>query len=89
MAMRFRANGEVVIAKEKGKLDASPFEAEGTYALEKDQLTLTFTGGEMCEAGVAGVYKVVVSKLGIRFTKVEDDCERRAKFDGTTFWRIK
>jgi hypothetical protein len=89
LAMRFRANGELVVAATKDKLDASPTEADGTYALDKDQLTLTFTGGEMCEVNQPGVYKVVVSKLGIRFTKIEDDCERRAKFDGQTFWRIK
>ena len=89
MAMRFRANGGVVVAKDKSKLDASPALAEGTWELEKDQLTLTFDKGEMCTPEQKGVYKVVLSKLGIRFTKVEDECENRAKFDGTTFWRIK
>ena len=89
MAMRFRENGGVVVAKDKSKLDQSPLEAEGTFALEKDQLTLTFEKGDMCTPDQKGVYKVVLSKLGIRFTKVEDDCERRAKFDGTTFWRVK
>jgi hypothetical protein len=36
-----------------------------------------------------GVYTVVISKIGIHFTKVEDSCERRSSIDGQTWWRIK
>ena len=43
----------------------------------------------MCPAGVEGTYKVVISKIGIRFTKVDDACERRAKIDGETWYRIR
>jgi hypothetical protein len=85
MALRFRGNGGIAVAKDKSKLD-SP-EAEGTFEIEKDQMTVTFDKGEMCPADQKGVYKVVISKLGIRFTKVEDDCATRARWDGSTFWR--
>ena len=43
--------------------------------------------GEMCEPGVSGTYKVVISKIGIRFTKVDDACERRSRIDGETWYR--
>ena len=42
----------------------------------------------MCPAGVEGVFTVVISKVGIRFTKVDDSCERRAKMDGETWYRL-
>jgi hypothetical protein len=87
-AARFRADGSVTIAHEESQLDTKPL-ATGTYTLEKDQLTLTYTGGDMCKGGGAGVYKVVLSKIGIRFTKVSDDCEQRAKLDGQTWFRVK
>ena len=34
-----------------------------------------YTTGDMCPAGRAGVYKVVISKVGIHFTKVDDSCD--------------
>jgi hypothetical protein len=43
----------------------------------------------MCKAGVAGVYKIVLSKVGIHFTKVQDACDDRAKIDGQTWFRVK
>jgi hypothetical protein len=86
MALRFRANGGIAVGKDKTKLDAP--EAEGTFEIEKDQMTVTFEKGEMCPADQKGVYKVVISKLGIRFTKVEDECAARARWDGSTFWRL-
>jgi hypothetical protein len=85
-AARFRADGSVVVAHNKNELDTKPL-ATGTFQLEKDQLTLTYTGGDMCKGGGPGVYKVVLSKIGIRFTKVSDDCEQRAKLDGQTWFR--
>jgi hypothetical protein len=87
-AARFRADGSVTIAHDKNELDTKPL-ATGTWALDKDQLTLTYTGGAMCQGNGPGVYKVVLSKVGIRFSKVSDDCEQRAKLDGQTWFRVK
>ncbi len=86
-AMRFRANGEVTVAKDRDKLDGAP-DATGTWAVEKDQLTLTYATGECGDAKV-GVYKVVLSKIGVHFTKVDDSCDQRSHIDGQTWWRIK
>lgn len=85
-AARFRADGSVTVAHNKNELDTKPL-ATGTFQLEKDQLTLTYTGGEMCKGNGPGVYKVVLSKIGIRFTKVSDDCDQRSKLDGQTWFR--
>lgn len=87
-AARFRADGSVTVAHDQNLLDTKPL-ATGTWALDKDQLTLTYSGGEMCHGGGPGVYKVVLSKIGIHFTKVSDDCEQRAKLDGQTWRRVK
>jgi hypothetical protein len=87
-AARFRGDGSVTIAHDQGQLDTKPL-ATGTFQLDKDQLTLSYTGGEMCKGSGPGVYKVVLSKIGIRFTKVSDDCEQRAKLDGQTWFRVK
>ena len=85
LALRFRANGEIAVGKDKTKLDAP--EASGAFEIEKDQMTITFDKGELCTPEQKGVYKVVISKIGLRFTKVEDDCEARARWDGSTFFR--
>jgi hypothetical protein len=87
-AARFRADGSITIAHEQSQLDTKPL-ATGQFQLEKDQLTLSYTGGEMCKGGGPGVYKVVLSKIGIRFTKVSDDCDQRSKLDGQTWFRVK
>jgi hypothetical protein len=87
-AARFRADGSVTLASKAEELDSKAI-AAGTYKLEGDKLSLTYTSGELCPAGAEGVYTVVISKVGIRFTKVEDSCERRAKMDGETWFRIK
>ena len=87
-AARFRGDGSVVIAHEAGELDSKPL-ATGTYKLDGDKLTLSYASGEMCTKGVEGTYTVVISKVGIHFAKVEDSCERRAKMDGETWYRIK
>ncbi len=85
-AARFTKEGYVTIASLPGELDTKPL-ASGSYKLADDQLILTYDKGEMCEKGVEGTYKVVVSKIGIRFTKVDDACERRAKIAGETWYR--
>ena len=87
-AARFSGDGSVTIAHDAKELDGKPL-AVGSYTLDGDKLTLTYTRGEMCPAGVTGTYTVVISRVGIRFTKVDDDCERRAKIDGETWYRIK
>jgi hypothetical protein len=87
-AARFRADGSITVAHDRADLDRKPL-AVGTYKLDKDMLTLEYSQGTMCEAGVSGTYKVVVSKRGIRFTKVEDACDTRAKIDGQTWHRAK
>ena len=76
------------LANDKDQLDTKPL-ATGTFQLEKDELTLNYTGGEMCKGNGPGVYKVVLSKIGMRFTKVSDDCEQRAKLDGQTWFRLR
>lgn len=83
----FRADGAVTLASKVDEIDDKPI-ASGTYKLDGDQLTLTYDKGEMCEPGVTGTYKVVISKIGIRFTRVEDACERRSKIDSETWYRI-
>jgi hypothetical protein len=86
-AARFRADGSVVIAHDRDKLDG-PTLAEGHWELDKDQLTLSYDKGACAQQG-AGVYKVVLSKVGVRFTKVEDSCAERAQIDGQTWFREK
>ena len=85
---RFRGDGSITVAHDRASLDSKNL-AEGTFALDKDQLTLTYTKGDMCKAGEAGVYKVVITKRGIRFTKVQDSCDTRAKIDGQTWFRVQ
>ncbi|NVB80107.1 MAG: hypothetical protein HOV81_17065 [Kofleriaceae bacterium] len=85
-AARFTGDGSVTIAHDASELDSKPL-ASGTWKLDGDQLTLVYQKGEMCPAGVEGTYTVVISKIGIRFTKIDDPCERRAKIDGETWYR--
>lgn len=85
-AARFRGDGSVVIAHEAKELDSKPL-AKGSWKLEGDKLTLSYSSGEMCDPGVEGTYTVVLSKVGIHFAKVDDACERRAKMDGETWYR--
>src|SRR4051812_7682558 len=68
-AARFRGDGSVVIAHEQKELDSKPL-ASGSFKLEGDKLTLTYASGEMCPAGAEGTYTVVISKVGIHFTKI-------------------
>lgn len=85
-AARFQADGSVTLASKADELDSKTI-AEGNYKLDGDKLTLVYTKGELCEAGVEGTYSVVISKVGIRFTKLDDACERRSKIDGETWYR--
>jgi len=90
-AIRFRADGSVRLAKSKALLDSEPALAVGTWKTDGAKLTLTYEQGACTEApgDKTGVYTVVVSKIGIHFTKVDDSCARRAAIDGQTWWRLK
>lgn len=89
MAVRFSGDGTFFFAKTKGELGRTPHLADGTYEVDGDQLTFTAEQG-MCANGTkAGTYKVVISKIGIRFTKVDDGCADRARLDGQTLWRLR
>jgi hypothetical protein len=90
-AIRFRDDGSLRLAKNRAQLDAEPPLATGNWKLEGPKLTLTYDHGACAErpGDHTGVYNVVISKIGIRFTKVEDSCERRAAINGQTWWRVK
>lgn len=90
-AIRFRADGSVRLAKNRAQLDAEPALATGTWKIDGPRLTLTYDQGICTEKpdDHTGTYTVVISKIGIHFTKVEDSCERRSAINGQTWWRIK
>jgi hypothetical protein len=90
-AIRFRADGSVRLARNRASLDAEPALATGTWKLEGARLTLSYDHGICTDqpGEHAGVYNVVISKIGIRFTKVEDSCARRSAIDGQTWWRTR
>jgi hypothetical protein len=90
-AIRFYPDGEYRLAKNRAELDRSPHLGNGRYDLDGDQLKLTAEKGLCSESAgdKTGTYKVVISKVGIRFEKLDDDCEDRARMDGQTWWRIK
>ncbi len=83
-AIRFRADGSVDLAHDKAKLDRDNL-ASGHFQLDKDQLTLNYEKGMCADAG-PGVYQVVISKLGIHFKLVSDNCDQRKKIDDQV-WR--
>jgi uncharacterized protein (TIGR03066 family) len=85
---RFQADGTITVAHDDASLDRKNL-AVGSWKLDSDQLTLTYASGEMCKPDEVGTYKVVISKVGIRFTKVDDPCADRAKIDGQTWYRAK
>lgn len=90
-AFRFRGDGSLRVAKTKADLDTDPPIASGTWKIEAGKLTLTYDQGACTdgEADKVGVYNVVISRVGVHFTKVEDSCARRASLDGQTLWRLK
>ena len=90
-AIRFRADGSVRLAKNRAQLDAEPPLATGSWKLDGARLTLSYDRGVCAErpGDHTGVYTVVISKIGIHFTRVEDSCERRSAIDGQTWWRLK
>ena len=85
-ALSFDKEGNVKLVKDKTKLDGDTL-ATGTFTLEKDQLRLLYTEGQCVQDG-PGVYTITVSKLGIRFVKVDDACETRAHMDGEIWRRL-
>jgi hypothetical protein len=89
MAVRFGGDGSFFFAKTKSGLAHTPHLADGSFKVEADQLTFVADKGMCADGAKTGTYKVVISKIGIRFTKVEDDCADRARLDGQTLWRVK
>jgi hypothetical protein len=89
-AFKFDNDGTFTVAKNKGELDRTPHLMEGKFTVEADKLTFETTRGE-CEGETkTGSYKVVLSKVGIRFIeKLEDACEWRQRLVGQTLWRVK
>jgi len=90
-AIRFARDGTYRLAEDKSSFDKEPPLGTGTWKISGDQLTLSAQRGLCTDAGQGrdATYKVVVSKVGVRFEKVSDDCERRATMDGQTWWRIQ
>jgi len=85
---RFKSDGSLEVAHDRASLGSHDL-ATGTFDLQGDALTLTYTGGEMCKGSGPGHYKVVLSRVGIRFTKVDDPCDQRSKMDGETWFRVQ
>lgn len=88
-AIRFDAGGTYRVAKNRMQFDVEPPVATGSYKIDGDQLTLTADKGQCADGAKTGTYKVVLSKIGIRFTKVDDRCEARSHYDGQTWWRVE
>ena len=87
-AIRFARDGTYRFVEDKAKLDKDPPLGAGTWKVSGDQLTLSAQSGLCADGPRDATYKVVVSKVGVRFEKVSDDCERRATMDGQTWWRL-
>jgi hypothetical protein len=87
-AMKLARDGSLVVAHDRGSLDGDKPIATGSWQLAKDTLTLSYSMGACADAHT-GTYKVNLSKLGIHFTKLADDCAQRAKIDGETWWRVR
>jgi hypothetical protein len=90
-AIRFRGDGSVRLARTRALLDTEPPLATGSWKLDGAKLAVTYDKGLCTEqpGDQTGVYTVVISKIGIHFTKVEDSCARRSAINGQTWWRIK
>jgi hypothetical protein len=90
-AIRFASDGTYRVVKNKSSFDQEPPLGAGTWKIGNDQLSLSAQKGMCAEADQEreATYKVVISKVGIRFEKVNDDCGRRSKMDGQTWWRLR
>jgi hypothetical protein len=90
-AIRFDIDGKFRIAKTRAEIERTPYIGEGTFKLDGDELTFTSDKGSCTESAgdKVGTYKVMISKIGIRFVKVTDSCQRRSAMDGQTWWRTK
>lgn len=90
-AIRFASDGTYRVVKNKSSFDQEPPLGTGTWKIGGDQLSLSAQKGMCTEADPEreATYKVVISKIGIRFEKASDDCARRAKMDGQTWWRLR
>ncbi|MBV8760467.1 MAG: hypothetical protein JO257_24460 [Deltaproteobacteria bacterium] len=89
--LAFRGDGSFELFHDRAAQDKGDAASSGHFTIEADQLTFTNEKG-LCADGPAktATYKVVVSKLGIHFTKAGDDgCDRRATIDGQTWHRFK
>ena len=84
----FKSDGSLEEAHDRASLGSKDL-ATGTFELQGSDMTLTYTGGDMCKGSGPGHYKIVISKVGIRFTMVDDPCAQRAKMDGETWFRVK
>lgn len=90
-AIRFARDGGYRLVKDKDSFEQNPPLGDGTWKISGDQLSLSAQHG-ICAEGDGerdATYKVVVSKVGVRFEKVSDSCERRATMDGQTWWRLQ
>jgi len=90
-AIRFERDGTYRVVKNKSMLDKDPPLGNGSWKISGDQLTLSAQKGMCTESNEErdATYKVVVSKVGIRWEKVNDGCERRSTMDGQTWWRVR
>lgn len=88
-AYRFGSDGSFFAGKTKAEIERTPHLSEGTYKVTGDTLTFEAVRGECSADAKTGTYKVVISKIGIHFEKLEDSCEWRGRLTGQTLWRIK
>src|SRR6185312_15963945 len=61
----FKPDGSLEEAHDRASLGGKDL-ATGTFELQGSDMTLTYTGGDMCKGSGPGHYKVVISKIGIR-----------------------
>ena len=90
--LAFRGDGSFELFHDRAAQDKGDAAASGHFTVENDQLTFTNEKGLCADAEntKSATYKVVISKVGIHFTKAGDDpCDRRASIDGQTWHRFK
>lgn len=90
--LAFRGDGSFELFHDRAAQDKGDVAASGHFTIASDQLTFTNEKG-LCSDDAnlrTATYKVVISKLGVHFTKAGDDlCDRRASIDGQTWHRFK